>query len=379
MASSPTQTTDKTTYARHEKSHPNGGVHLKDDPDSTVNSRAVVLNIIKTMGSKIKEGKVFDLLKTSRPAIISYPKTYLQCVADDLIYTDLIDQAAAARSPVKRMKYLVAFFIAGLHRNACEMGNNGPLNPILGETFIAEKENGTKLYCEQISHHPPVSSYYMVDAAGSYQIYGSGEVNARVSGLNCIEGRRIGQNTVIFKDGGKITIGNAEMIIEGLMMGDRTINHVKSFCFVDAQNEITAEVKFSYNPTGTVTKIASGFKNLFGRKKNQDEKVYNDNFTLEIFSTETSERRVLASGTGEWLSYIEVDGELLWQVSDKIKNKWVENVNGKLDSDSSHRSDSKSIKAKNYDLAQKEKDILENVQRADAKLRKESMKKKATA
>jgi hypothetical protein len=374
MTSSP-KDTEKTTYPRHEKSHTNGGVHLKDDPDSTVNTRAVVLNIIKSIGSKVKEGKVFDLLKTSRPAIISYPKTYLQCVADDLVYTDLLEQAAAARSPVKRMKYLIAYFIAGLHKNSCEMGNNGPLNPVLGETFIAEKPDGTKLYCEQISHHPPVSAYYMTNTAGSYQLYGTGEVNARLSGLNCIEGKRIGQTTIIFKDGGKITIANPDMIIEGVMMGDRTINHIKSFCFVDAQNEITAEIKFSYNPTGTVSKITSGFKYLLGRgSKTQGEKVYNDAFTVEIFSTETSERRLLSTGIGAWLSFIELDGEALWQVTDEITHKWTDEVKGKLDSDSTHRLDSKLIRAKDYDKAQKEKDLLENHQRADAKLRKAELK-----
>jgi len=370
MTSSP-QGSDKTTIARHEKSHVNGGVHLKDDPDSTVNVRAVILNLLKSVGGKLKEGKVLDLLKTSRPAIISYPKTYLQCVADDLIYTDLLDEAAAARSPVKRMKYLIAYFIAGLHRNACEMGNNGPLNPVLGETFVAEKANGTKVFCEQITHHPPVSAYYMVDGAGNYQLYGTGEVNARLSGMNSIEGKRVGQTTIMFKDGGKVVIGNPEMIIEGIVMGERTINHVKSFLFTDAQNEITAEIKFSYNPTGTVTKITSGFKSLFGYgRKSQSEKVYNDAFAIEIFSTETEERRVLASGVGEWLSFIEIDGELLWKVNDQVKDKWVEEAKGKLPSDSSHRLDAQFIRIKDFEKAQKEKDLLENNQRTDAKIRK---------
>jgi len=375
MTSSPKD--EKTTYPRHEKSHVNGGVHLKDDPDSTVNVRAVVLNIIKSMGSKLKEGKVFDLLKTSRPAIVSYPKTYLQCVADDLINTDLLDQAAAARSPVKRMKYLIAYFISGLHRNSCEMGNNGPLNPVLGETFIAEKADGTKLYCEQITHHPPVSAYYMVDGAGSYNLYGTGEVNARLSGMNSIEGKRIGQTTIMFKDGGKVTVANPEMIIEGVVMGDRTINHVKSFCFVDPMNEITAEITFSYNPTGTVSKIASGFKSLFGRGKKQEEKVYTDTFSVEIFSTEDDQKKVLSQGVGAWLSYLEIDGEVFWQVTDEVKSKWLVEAKGVLESDSTKRLDSQFIRMKDYEKAQKEKDLLENNQRIDVKLRKGDKKGKS--
>jgi len=378
MPASPSNT-EKIVYPRHEKCYTTGGVHLKDDPDSTVSVRAVGLNLIKSFGSKLKEGKVFDLLKVSRPAIVSYPRTYLECVANDLVYTNLLDQAAAAEDPVKRMKYLVAFFVAGLHRNACEMGNNGPLNPVLGETFIAEKSDGTKLYCEQISHHPPVSAYHLVDAAGNYNLYGTGEVSAKLSSMNAIEGKRIGHTTVTFKDGSKVTIGNPEMIIEGVMMGDRVINHVKNFYFVDETNKITAEVRFNYNAVGTVAKLTSGFKNLFGRgSKAQEEKVLNDTFVLEIFRTENAVRKVLASGVGSWLSYVEIDGEALWQVTDAVQNKWNDEVNGRLESDSTKRLDSQFIRMKDFDKAQKEKDLLENTQRLDAKIRKGEKKNKTS-
>jgi len=69
-----------------------------------------------------------DLLKVSRPAMISYHRTYLECVAkyyiplkikhakvlSDLINTHFLDEAAAARTPVKRMKCLIAFLVRNL-------------------------------------------------------------------------------------------------------------------------------------------------------------------------------------------------------------------------------------------------------------------------
>jgi len=36
-----------------------------------------------------------------------------------------------------------------------------PLNPILGETLVASYPDGTEIYCEQTSHHPPVC-YFLV-------------------------------------------------------------------------------------------------------------------------------------------------------------------------------------------------------------------------
>jgi hypothetical protein len=36
------------------------------------------------------------------------------------------------------------------------------LNPIIGETLQGGYPDGTKIYCEQISHHPPISYFLCV-------------------------------------------------------------------------------------------------------------------------------------------------------------------------------------------------------------------------
>jgi hypothetical protein len=45
-----------------------------------------------------------------------------------------------------------------------------PFNPILGETYQGYID-GCPIYIEQISHHPPISSYYFVGRG--YKMYGS--------------------------------------------------------------------------------------------------------------------------------------------------------------------------------------------------------------
>lgn len=36
-----------------------------------------------------------------------------------------------------------------------------PFNPILGETWQADMCDGSTMYMEQISHHPPVSAFHL--------------------------------------------------------------------------------------------------------------------------------------------------------------------------------------------------------------------------
>jgi hypothetical protein len=43
---------------------------------------------------------------------------------------------------------MAAFIVSGMHRNIVECQTKAPLNPILGETYLGEKSNGTRIYIE---------------------------------------------------------------------------------------------------------------------------------------------------------------------------------------------------------------------------------------
>ena len=58
---------------------------------------------------------------------------------------------------IEQAKLVVSFMIGlgPLHLNMTK-----PFNPILGETFEVSI-GGIPLYMEQVSHHPPISAFYM--------------------------------------------------------------------------------------------------------------------------------------------------------------------------------------------------------------------------
>jgi Oxysterol-binding protein len=71
----------------------------------------------------------------------------------------LVNRAAAAADPVERMQWTVAWAMSGL-QHVFQTWTK-PFNPILGETWQATLSDGTAVYLEQISHHPPVSAFQM--------------------------------------------------------------------------------------------------------------------------------------------------------------------------------------------------------------------------
>lgn len=87
---------------------------------------------------------------------------------------------------------------------------------------------------------------------------------------------------------------------------------------------------------------------------------------------------MVAEGSGSWLEYVQFDNKVYWTVDD-AKPTWLmpsdkENVPERLrdyllPSDSQLRPDMGPLKAKDFDLAEKNKHELEEQQRRDKKLR----------
>ena len=78
-----------------------------------------------------------------------------------------LEKAAMSVDPMERIKLVICFNM-GCSLAYLEMTK--PFNPILGETYQGWI-NGCPCYCEQISHHPAVSSYLVIGRG--YRIHGT--------------------------------------------------------------------------------------------------------------------------------------------------------------------------------------------------------------
>lgn len=157
-----------------------------------------------------------------------------------------MNKAAEQIDPIERMKYITTFLLSGLHCNPVICKSKAPLNPILGETFQAKKSDGTVIYLEQTSHHPPTSNYQMIGPQKNYEMFGFAVVNANITGVNSIKGWREGKNILKFKDGTLITYTTPETRINGLLMGDRILTYSGTLTIKDFTNKIESSTTFSY-------------------------------------------------------------------------------------------------------------------------------------
>uniref|UniRef100_A0AAG5CNQ0 PH domain-containing protein n=1 Tax=Anopheles atroparvus TaxID=41427 RepID=A0AAG5CNQ0_ANOAO len=113
-----------------------------------------------------------DLSKVVLPTFILEPRSFLDKLADSYYHADILSKAVQEDDPFTRMKTVVQWYLSGFYKKP--KGLKKPYNPILGETFRCywQHENGSRTFyiAEQVSHHPPVSVFYVTNRQDGFCI-----------------------------------------------------------------------------------------------------------------------------------------------------------------------------------------------------------------
>ncbi len=108
-----------------------------------------------------------DLSRISLPAVFSYPYSALELgMFRGLRFSELLFEAAKEKDPVERLAKVLAFCSTSGENTPF---NKKPLNPVHGEELTCwtfQKDGSRTVFrAEQVSHHPPVSAFYMFSEA----------------------------------------------------------------------------------------------------------------------------------------------------------------------------------------------------------------------
>ena len=127
--------------------------------------RKVFSYILSKMGKNLLSGK--GILNISLPVDVFSMESNLEALAKSFAFSPiLLEKASALKEPLEQMKYVIAF---GFTLSLLYIKMEKPFNPILGETLQCSFK-GCPLYLEQVSHHPPIASLYMIGRG--YRMYG---------------------------------------------------------------------------------------------------------------------------------------------------------------------------------------------------------------
>ncbi|XP_035743280.1 oxysterol-binding protein-related protein 8-like isoform X1 [Vespa mandarinia] len=163
----------------------------KEDPSDTINETPYVSNESEVLGSagevvtvlqEEQKSLIWFLMKQARPGMdlskvvlptfILEPRSFLEKLADSYYHADLLSEAVIEDDAFTRMKAVVKWYLSGFYKKP--QGLKKPYNPLLGETFRCywQHPNGSRTFylAEQLSHHPPISGFYVTNRQDGYTI-----------------------------------------------------------------------------------------------------------------------------------------------------------------------------------------------------------------
>ncbi|XP_067933547.1 oxysterol-binding protein 1-like [Watersipora subatra] len=160
----------KDTTDSGPKFRPNSAkrVHTLANGQSVVQRRKTIPekpNYSLNLWSIMKNCVGRDLTKIPMPINFNEPLSMLQRLTEEFEYSECLDNAAKC-DQWEQMCWLAAFTISAYSTTTTRTGK--PFNPLLGETFECDRREdlGWRSLTEQVSHHPPTCAMHATGNSG---------------------------------------------------------------------------------------------------------------------------------------------------------------------------------------------------------------------
>ena len=347
----------------------NAGVYcLKKDV--VEKQSGIIKEVITQLSKTIWTGGVMSL---SLPIRIFEPRSMLERISDWFCFAPvLLTKAGSMKNKVEAMKYVIAFSVSALFRSSEQLKS---LNPMLGETYQCEWEDGSKMYFEHTCHTPPVSHFYLKSSNGLYTV--SGYIDMGMGGFM----KTIITNTMIIIPKGKITVKLLEtnqtisfqfpkITMGGALWGERYCYFSDHMKFEDRDNNLKAVISY-----GRI------FNYDFVANMDEPNPFYTEWMPSHPFPLYNKD--IVSEITGSWLENIKFDNKEYFSIKDSTPPQ-IYPCKEALNSDCRYREDKEWLqlswdnkdKSKLYEeYAQAWKLALEAQQRYERGLRKEYAQK----
>lgn len=277
----------------------------------------------------------------------------------------------------KRMIAVTKWFISTLRSQYCSrnesMGSEKkPLNPFLGEVFVGKWEDqsedqklgDTILLSEQVSHHPPVTGYAILNKKNNTQFEGYNGIRATIS-TTLINVKQYGHALLEFKDLNETYLVTLPPLhIEGLITASPFVE-LEGTSYIQSSNGHLAVIDYS------------GRGYFSGKKNTFKARIYEDKMSsahkekaLVTISGQWSSKSYIGKGSATPTSSSELFYDANAKQPEHLAVKPIEEQNP-LESRKAWVKVAEAIEKGDYDMIHKEKSLIENNQRELRKQEKE--------
>ncbi|XP_015416811.1 PREDICTED: oxysterol-binding protein-related protein 8 [Myotis davidii] len=366
----PIEPLKETTYT--EQSHEELGEAGEASQTETVSEENK--SLIWTLLKQVRPG--MDLSRVVLPTFILEPRSFLDKLSDYYYHADFLSEAALEENPYFRLKKVVKWYLSGFYKKP--KGLKKPYNPILGETFrclwIHPRTNSKTFYiAEQVSHHPPISAFYVSNRKDGFCISGSILAKSKFYG-NSLSAILDGEARLTFLNRGEdyvMTMPYAHC--KGILYGTMTLELGGTVNITCQKTGYSAILEFKL-------KVSIVLKCLMLRKALSGFSTYVESINSHVLVAVAN--TVIHCGNSEMDSEVFINdkktdnSEVFWNPTPDIKQwrlirhtvKFEEQ--GDFESEKLWQQVTRAINAKDQTEATQEKYVLEEAQRQSARDRK---------
>ena len=192
-----------------------------------------------------------DLSKVVLPTFILEPRSFLEKLTDYYYHSNILHESISNDDPYERMKSVVKFYLSGFYKKP--KGLKKPYNPILGERFRCywhnpESDSKTFYISEQVSHHPPITSFYATNRKEGFCIYGTVLARSKFYG-NSVSAIMDGNvKLILLSRGEEYTISLPYANCKGILIGKLTMELGGKVNIECAKTGYSTEIEFKLKP-----------------------------------------------------------------------------------------------------------------------------------
>uniref|UniRef100_A0AAQ4R798 Oxysterol-binding protein n=1 Tax=Gasterosteus aculeatus aculeatus TaxID=481459 RepID=A0AAQ4R798_GASAC len=317
-------------------------------------------SLIWTLLKQVRPG--MDLSKVVLPTFILEPRSFLDKLSDYYYHADFLSEAAIEENAYNRMKKVVKWYISGFYKKP--KGLKKPYNPIIGETYrcmwLHQATNSKTFYIgEQVSHHPPVSAFYVSNRKDGFCLSGSILAKSKFYG-NSLSAILDGEARLTFLNRGEDYVMNMPYAhCKGILYGTMTL-------------ELGGQITIACEKTGYSAQLEFKLKPFLG----------SSDCVNQVCGKIKLGKEVLATLEGHWDSEIFINDkktgtvDTFWNPTTELRQSRLTRCTvppeeqGELESERLWQHVTRAINNKDQTEATNEKFLLEEVQRKSARERK---------
>lgn len=203
-------------------------------------------NIILDLISQFKNN--LDLHKVTLPVFVLEPRSMLERITDFMSHQQLLFGLSQVQSAEERFLGVVRYFLSGWHVRPS--GVRKPFNSVLGEHFRCkwsafEDESTSFYFSEQVSHHPPISAFTLLNQKNCIFISGTVNPKSKFHGNSTSTAMR-GETRVTFTNRPEEVyfIRKPTLYVRGLIFGALKMEIGDSATIECPNTGLTAEIQF---------------------------------------------------------------------------------------------------------------------------------------